>query len=487
MSNPISLPARKRAKEDVLATMRTARQDDIGWQEGKVFSLVYHAGEEASALLKEAYTMFMSENGLNPTAFPSLKKFESEVVSISANLLGGDDAVAGNMTSGGTESILMAVYTAREWARANFPADHPKCTRPEIVAPLSVHPAFEKAAHYFGITVVHVPLGGDFRADVGGMRAAVTNATIMMVGSAPAYPHGLVDPIGEMAAVAQEAGILFHVDACVGGFILPFVRRLGYEVPDFDFRVPGVTSISADLHKYAYAAKGASVILYRNKELRRHQLYAYMDWPGGIYASPTMSGTRPGGAIAAAWAILNFMGEEGYLEIAQKVMETAVTLQNGIAEIDGVAVVGRPQATIFALISDQLNIYDVGDEMQAQGWHLDRQQFPATLHVTLNQAHIGKAQAFLDDLRAAVETVKRPSAQRWLERLVVRFSGWLAKVLPARWLSWLTGKAAGSMTGGGGLPERSAAMYGMLGSLPNRDDLEEVVLDLVEGFTEVEQ
>ncbi len=486
MSNPTQLPLQKQSKEEILAIMRAAKTDDIGWREGKVFSLVFHAGEEASAVIKEAYTMFMSENGLNPGAFPSLKKFESEVVSISANLLGGDDAVVGNMTSGGTESILMAVYTAREWARAHFPADHPKCVAPEIVAPLSVHPAFEKAAHYFGLQVVHVPLAADYRADVAQMRAAVTPATVLMVGSAPAYPHGLIDPIRPLAQIAAEAGILFHVDACVGGFLLPFVRRLGYEIPDFDFAVPGVTSISADLHKYAYAAKGASVILYRNKELRRHQLFAYMDWPGGIYASPTMSGTRPGGAIAAAWAILNFMGEEGYLEIAQRVMATSQRLQAGIAELKDIYVIGRPQATIFALASDTLNIFEVGDEMQARGWHLDRQQFPNSLHVTLNQAHIDKGEQFLHDLAQALALVKKPSLRNWAERLLVKLAAWLAKVLPASWMSWLTEKAAEAMGGEGGVPERSAAMYGIMGSLPNRGDLQAVVLDLVEGFTAVE-
>lgn len=488
MSNPITLPEHPTDKETLFAQMQASRQQDVSWREGKVFSLVFHAGEEVSQVAKEAYTMFMSENGLNPTAFPSLKRFESEVVSMTANLLGGGAKTAGNMTSGGTESILMAVYTAREWARATFPADDPKHIAPEIVVPLSVHPAFEKAAHYFGLKVVHTSLADDYRADPLAMQQAITPATILMVGSAPAYPHGAIDPIVEIGRIADAHGILFHVDACVGGFILPFVKRLGYDVPSFDFSVRGVTSMSADLHKYAYAAKGASVVLYRDKALRRHQLYAYMDWPGGIYASPTMSGTRPGGAIAAAWAVLNFMGKAGYLEIAKQVMAASDRLQNGIEKIDGVHVLGDPKATIFALASDSLNIFEVGDEMQSRGWHLDRQQFPSSLHVTLMQAHIEQTAVFLQDLQASVDKVKRPSFAKTINSFILKVAQWLTAVLPSNWASWLTQKAASTMgRSDTGLPERSAAMYGMLGSLPNRGDLQNVVLDMVEGFTEVNE
>jgi len=257
--------------------------------------------------------LFFSENALNPTVFPSLRRMETEVVAMTAALLGGDEHTVGNMTSGGTESLLMAVLTAREWGRAH----KPDVQAPEMVLPATAHPAFEKAAHYFGVRPVHVPVGPDLRADVERMRAAITPRTVLLVGSAPSYPHGVVDPIVEIAQVAQEHGLLCHVDACVGGFELPFLRRLGYPVPDFDFQVPGVTSMSADLHKYGYAAKGASVVLYRDSALRRHQFFAYTDWPGGVYASATLAGTRPAGPIAAAWAVLHYLGEEGYLALAE--------------------------------------------------------------------------------------------------------------------------------------------------------------------------
>jgi len=355
-TNIITLPTKRIPAENVLATMRQIREHDAKWQEGKVWSLVFHAGDKVTELLKEAYTTFFSENGLNPMAFPSLKKFEAEVVTMTASLLGGDDETAGNMTSGGTESILMAVKTARDWARARNPAN----IAPEMILPTTAHPAFEKAAHYFSVKPVHIPVRSDFRADVAAARDAITPNTILLVGSAPSYPHGIIDPIAELAQIAQENDILFHVDACVGGFMLPFVRKLGYPVPDFDFHVPGVTSISVDLHKYAYAAKGASVILYKDRALRRHQFFVYSDWPGGIYPSPTMAGTRPGGAIAAAWAIMNHLGEEGYLEIADAVMKTATKLKDGINAIEGVQVLGEPMMSILAIGSDRLNVYEGG-------------------------------------------------------------------------------------------------------------------------------
>lgn len=480
MSDAIRLPQEGRAPEDVLAQMKAMRAADLRWQEGKVFSLVFFAGEEASQLLKEAYTLFFSENALNPTAFPSLRRFETEVIAMSANLLGSQGNVVGNMTSGGTESILMAVKTARDWARAERPA----IRQPEMILPLSAHPAFEKAAHYFDVKAVHTPLGADLRADVGAVREAITPDTILLVGSAPAYPHGLVDPIPDLAALAREHDLLLHVDACVGGFMLPFVRRLGYPVTDFDFTVSGVTSLSADLHKYGYAAKGASVILYRNAALRRYQLFASTDWPGGIYASPTMSGTRPGGALAAAWAIMNHLGEAGYLAIARQVMGTATKIREGIEALDGVKILGEPAMSLMAIASDDLDVYEIGDELGGRGWHLDRQQFPPSLHLTINYAHVEQADRFLADLAAAVAAARRPSVRRLTNRALLKVARAATTRLPETLVSRLTSRASGLVGSGGELPERSAAMYGMMGSLPNRGDLKEVVLDLVEQFTD---
>jgi glutamate/tyrosine decarboxylase-like PLP-dependent enzyme len=459
--------------------MEDARAHDVQWRQGQVFSLVFDAGDEVNELAKAAYTTFFSENGLNPTAFPSLRRFETEVVAMVGGLLGGDGHTAGNMTTGGTESILMAVLAAREWGRMH----KPKVTQPEMLLPSTAHPAFDKAAHYFGVKAVRVPVGGDFRADVQAMRYAANLDTVLVVGSAPSYAHGMVDPIAELAGLAQQRGILCHVDACVGGMMLPFVRRIGYPVTPFDFSVPGVTSLSVDLHKYGYAAKGASVILYRSQELRRHQLYATTDWPGGIYASPTMTGTRPGGAIAAAWAVLNFLGLEGYQRIARTVMRTTTRLRDGINAIDGLRVLGQPEMSVLAIASDKDNIYEIGDEMGLRGWHLDRQQFPPSLHLTVNYAHRDVADHFLLDLAQSVLATRQPSLRHSSNELAVKAARSAAQMLPGRLVSGLTGRASALFGGDAGLPQRSAAMYGMMGALPNRGDLRELVLDLLESFT----
>lgn len=438
MSKSPRLSSQGSSHSEVLSRMREMRGEDARWQEGRTWSLVYNAGEDIRRLVAEAYTEFMSENGLSPLAFPSLRRFESEVLAVGAELFHGDTAV-GTMTSGGTESILMAVKTARDFARAER-----GITEPEMVLPASVHPAFQKAAHYFGVKAVNVPLGPDFRADVEAMRAAVTARTVLVVGSAPAYPHGLVDPIAELAAMAREKGVLFHVDACLGGFLLPFAKKLGHEVPDFDFAVPGVTSLSADLHKYGYAAKGASLVLYRTPELRRHQFFTYADWCGGIYASPSMAGTRPGGAIAAAWAILQYLGEEGYLRLARTVLDTAKALREGLAATPGLKLLGDPKLSVFAFASDTLDVYALGDAMEARGWKLDRQMGPPALHLMVTPAHERVVEPFLADLRACAAS--------------------LARGEPA--------------------PEGSAAMYGMLGALPDRREAADFIRQFMDAIYE---
>ena len=475
----LPFPTQGRSHQDVLAKMRAARDHDVHWKQGRAFGLVYHISEEIDALLKEASNLFFAENGLNPTAFPSLRKFETEIVAMSASLLGGDEDVRGNVTSGGTESLLCVVKAARDWAGNH----RPEITQPEIVLPASAHPAFDKAGHYFGVKLIHVPAREDLRADVSTMIQAVTPNTIMMVGSAPAYPHGVVDPIAELAAAARELGLLFHVDACVGGFMLPFVRKLGYAVPDFDFRIPGVTSISADLHKYGYAAKGASVILYRNAELRRHQMFVTTEWPGGIYPSPTLAGTRPAGPIAAAWAILNYLGEEGYRKITATTMETVRYIQAGINAIPGLKVMSNPEMSVFAIGSDGLDVYEVADELSLRGWHLDRQHFPQTLHMTVNYVHSTVADEFLQDLAESAETVRRPGLRKSLTKTALSGANALTRILPEAWTSRLMSKISSLLGGGGGLPGRMAPMYGLIGSLPNRGDLKELVLDLLDSMT----
>ncbi|MBI4674021.1 MAG: aspartate aminotransferase family protein [Chloroflexi bacterium] len=476
---PTPFPARGYTRESIFNAMQAMRARDVQWHAGRVFSLVFDAGADAREIAQHAYDLFFAENGLNPTAFPSLRQFETDVVAMVASLLGSDGSIVGNMTSGGTESILMAVQAARDYCRI-FRSE---ISVPEIILPVTAHPAFDKAAHYFNLKVVKTPVTAEYKADVNAVRDALTPNTILIVGSAPQYAHGVVDPIPELAHIAREKNILLHVDACVGGMMLPFVRQLGYTIPDFDFRVPGVTSLSVDLHKYGYAAKGASVILYRTRELRRAMMYATTEWPGGIYASPTMLGTRPGGAIAAAWAVLHYLGADGYLHIADVVMKTVEVLRAGVAQIGDVRILGQPDMSVLALASDTLDIYQVGDELTARGWHLDRQQFPPSLHLTVHYGHAARVELFLRDLQDAVRAAKKASAQKFANRAIIAVAQNAARILPAPWLSRVTQRAASRLAGGATGGGRSAAMYGMMGALPNRGDLRELVLDLVEGFT----
>jgi sphinganine-1-phosphate aldolase len=405
MSKP-SLPKKGTSPESVLAQLQARRREDADWKSGKTFSLVYYAGDEVMQLLRDAYSMFMAENGLSPMAFPSLKQMENEVVAMTADMLHGGDAAAGSMTSGGTESIFMAMKTAREWSRKH----RPHVASPKIIAPVSAHPAFVKSAHYLDMQIEFTPLQDDWRADPQAIEAAIDDDTVVLVGSAVCYPYGVVDPIEKIAAVADEHGILMHVDGCLGGFMLPFVSKLGYDVPVWDFRAKGVTSISADVHKYGYAAKGASTITYRDAALRRHQFYAFPDWPGGLYVTPTLAGARPGGAVAAAWAVMHHLGEEGYLELAKVAMHAAERIMAGIETIEGLRIMGKPVMTVFAFDSEDVNVFTLGEKMDERGWHLDRNQFPSALHMMVTPAHADVSERLVADLREAVqETREAPS------------------------------------------------------------------------------
>ena len=402
----VNFPQKGMDKSSVLEKMKELKKQDADWQKGRTWSLVYYGGEELTQFLEEAYLLYFHENGLNPLAFPSLRTMETEVVSMTADLFHGDEDVRGSLTSGGSESILMAVKTYRDMARKL----HPEIHKPEMLLPITAHPAFEKAAHYFDVTPVHIPLTAEYKADVDAARQLVTANTILIVGSAPAYPHGIVDPIEELSQLALERGIPFHVDACLGGFLLPFVEKLGYPVPLFDFRVPGVTSISADVHKYGFASKGVSTVLYRNKEIRQFQYFAYEQWPGGLFASPTALGTRPGGAIASAYAVLTYLGWEGYVKNTAKIMEITKELQEVILSIPELSILGKPQASVFAIASKELAIGIVSELMTQKGWHMDLQQFPDSLHFMVTPAHEDAVGQFIKDLRQAVEEAKRYSA-----------------------------------------------------------------------------
>ncbi|MHA1732115.1 MAG: pyridoxal phosphate-dependent decarboxylase family protein [Promethearchaeota archaeon] len=400
----VTLPEKGLPYEEVLGQMKELRKGDARWQDGKVFSLVYHVSDEFDEFCHQAHLMYFHENALSPIAFPSLKQYEAEVVSMAVDLFGGDRRAMGTMTTGGTESILMAVKTYRDWARET----KPEVKKPEMVIPETAHAAFRKASHYFDVRIVYAPVDPDtYRVDLDAVRAAISPNTIFIVGSAFNYPKGVMDPIGELGAIARENDVGLHVDACLGGFILPWLEKLGQDIAPWDFRVPGVTSLSADIHKYGFVSKGASVVLYRNQRFLKHQFFAETDWSGGIYISPSMSGTRRGGNIAEAWAAMKAMGADGYLEAARKIKEASDKIKAGINAIPEMHVMGEPEGTVFAFTSDSLNPFVIGEKMEEKGWDINYLQNPAALHVMIvSTKHLEVADQFLADLRESVEFVK---------------------------------------------------------------------------------
>jgi glutamate/tyrosine decarboxylase-like PLP-dependent enzyme len=390
--------------QEIVAALTGMRGNDARWQDGRTFGMVYDAGPEAHAMLETVAAMFLHDNALNTMAFPSLARIQSEVVGITADLLHGPEA-SGFMTSGGTESILLAVKAARERCR-----EERGVTAPEIVLPVSAHAAFHKAAHYFGLTIRRVPVLADWRADVVAAAEVVNENTVLVVGSAPQYPQGVIDPIPELAALAASVGANFHTDACMGGFLLPFMEQLGMEVAPWDFRVDGVTTISADIHKLGYAPKGASVILHRTKALRKHQTFVFDDWLGGFYASPGLQGTRSGLPMACAWAILHYLGTEGYQRLAQVTIDTHRRMVEGIRDIPGLAVLGEPEAHLVAMAiapgyEEALDVFAVGDALQTKGWFHDRQTPPDSLHATVSAGNAPVIEEYLADLATCVGEV----------------------------------------------------------------------------------
>jgi sphinganine-1-phosphate aldolase len=397
----VPLPQTGMTKADIIDALQEYRSDDARWQDGRTFGMVYDAGREAHDVVEAVATLFLHENALNTNAFPSLAKIQSEVVGITADLLHGTDA-AGFMTSGGTESILCAVKAARERG-----LEERGITEPEMVIPASGHAAFHKAAHYFGVTLHQVPVRADWRADVDAMAEFVNDKTVLVVGSAPQYPQGVIDPIPELAELAAGVGANFHTDACMGGFVLPFMEMLGEDVPPWDFRVEGVTTISADLHKLGYAPKGASVLLHRTKALRRYQTFVFDDWLGGFYASPGMQGSRAALPMATAWATLHHLGTDGYLRLTKATIDTRNRMVEAVRAIDGLTVLGEPEAQCLAIsvapgYEDALDVFAVGDALLARGWHLDRQKPPDSLHATVSAGNAPVIEDFLRDLEECV-------------------------------------------------------------------------------------
>ncbi len=456
--------------EEVLAELEERSAEDVDWRTGRILTGLYDPGEKAHDLAVRAYTHYLAQNALYINMYPSVGKLEREIVASIAEILRGDAEVVGSITSGGTESIIMAVKTSRDWARAN----RPEVTDPELVLPITAHPAFHKAAHYLGLRTVVTPVDPQgFRADVDAFREALGPNAILAVGSAPNFSHGTIDPIDEMAPIARERGVLFHVDGCVGGIYLSLLRRMGESVREFDFSVDGVTSISADLHKYGYAPKNASVVCYRNRDLRKHAYFVCSATTEYAVINPTAQSTRTGGPVAAAWALMRHLGEEGFANIVRDTEKATKRMLAAIADIDGIEVLGDPEMAMFTLGSDEINVFELDDEMRERGWSL-LPQFacgggPANLHVSVCWQNVAHTDAFITDLGEVVTDLRRRGSAIDRDELAAAVAevadkpldDILMRIAP---LAGLTGPD---------LPERMAPLNTMLDMLPadRRDEL----------------
>ncbi len=388
--------------DDVLARLRELQAGDLPVHGGRTLAYVYDSGlPEVDRIGREAVAAYAGSNGLDPTSFPSLLAMENDLVGFTCDLLDAPPSAVGTVTSGGTESVLLAVQAARDGA--------PGVSHPNMVVPTTVHAAFHKAAHYFGVAVRAVPVDASFRADVGATAAAVDDSTVLVVGSAPSYAHGVVDPIPELAALAASRGIRCHVDACIGGWVLPYAARLGRPVPQWSFAVPGVTSVSVDTHKYAYAPKGTSVLVHRDADLRRPQFFASADWPGYTMLNSTMQSTKSGGPLAGAWAVVQHLGSSGYLSLTAAVFEAVDRIVAGVPS--GLAVVVPPDSTLVALACDpSCDAFTVCDEMKERGWYVQPQMSyagsPPTIHLSVSAATLASVDELLGDLASSVAAAR---------------------------------------------------------------------------------
>jgi glutamate/tyrosine decarboxylase-like PLP-dependent enzyme len=391
-----------RSWSDVKSELQARGGNDAKWRDGRTAVYVFNAGEEIATIQKEAYAAFMSENGLGPLAFPSLAQMEKEVIAMGLDLLHGPEGSTGAMTFGGTDSITMAIKTARDFARSKGRARE----RVNIVLPYSAHLAFDKAAHLMDIEVRRIPVrrDGSYEADVDAMIAACDADTIMMVGSAPNFPHGIIDPIEALSAAALKQDVWLHVDACVGGYFAPFARMNGVPVPAFDFELPGVQSMSADLHKYGYAAKGASTVLFRSEALYAHMPFDMKKWSGAPMKTPTLAGTRPGGSISAAWAVMTHLGVEGYKRLQGQVCDTRARVEEGVKRL-GFEVLGNPMLGLIAFRHPDHHAFAIYGEIYRRGWFTSVTKEPPSLHLMLSPKHADFIDDYLNDLAESLDAV----------------------------------------------------------------------------------
>lgn len=468
------LPKAGRSPEALLRELESRKQHDLDWADGRVFAYVYDAGDTAMKLLKDSFTAFITENGLDPTTFPSAMELEKEVLAMAIDLVNGGPEAQGSFTSGGTESLLLSIKTARDYMREH----KPEITQPELLLPETAHASFFKGCHYFDIKPVRVPVDPvTFKADPVAMAAAITPNTIMMVGSAPGYAHGVVDPIAELGQLALQHDILFHVDCCVGGMYLPFAKKLGYDIPDFDLGVPGVTQLSMDFHKWGYAAKGASAIIYKQgAKMRRHQIFAWSGWTGYSVVNPTLMSTKSAGPVAACWAIMNHLGEEGYLKLVEGTQAASVKIRDAIDAIPELYVLGDPKANLFSFASKTLDVFALSEVMKEKGWYIQPQfgfgPSPANIHLSVGNGNVPRIDAFLRDLQDAVAQLRAAAQGPSLTEMPEEIGALLQRQGDAghALLDQLTGLLG---TDGSALPGRMDEINNLLNVMPHeiRDKL----------------
>lgn len=465
----MTMPEHGRDADAIITELKNRQHKDLNWRDGRVFSYVYDAGPEAMSLLKEAFNMYMTENGLDPTTFPSAMELEKDVIAMAIDLLNGGAEAEGTFTSGGTESLLLSVKTARDYAREN----RPQITEPELLLPETAHASFFKACHYFGLKAVVVPVHPEtFAADPVAMEAAITANTVMMVGSTPSYAHGIIDPIEELGQVALRNDILFHVDACVGGMYLPFAKELGHDIPNFDLSVPGVTQLSIDFHKLGYAAKGASAILYKHGQMmRRHQYFAWSGWSGYSVINPTVMSTKSAGPVAACWAIMNKLGKAGYLELVQATQAAAIDIRQAIRAIPQLKLLGDAKVNLVAFSSSKIDVFKLAEAMKKRDWYIQPQfafgASPANVHLTISKGNLAKYQEFLQDLRECCSQLDTDDAKPASQELPEEISAMLAEPSPELFTQ------LAELFGGGGELDNMDEINNLLNAMPHgiRDQL----------------
>jgi glutamate/tyrosine decarboxylase-like PLP-dependent enzyme len=403
------LPAQGRPQAEVLSQMRGFKSGDCDWQHGRAPLFVFKASDALYEMGRSAFFEYFSENALGGgRAFPSVKRMEDEVVEMALSLFNAPDGAQGFMSTGGTESIVQAVQTCRDWSRQQrADARH----RGNIVASETVHPAFNKGAKLMDLEVRRVPVTADLGLDLAAIEAAIDDDTIMLVGSAPNFSYGSIDPITELGALALRRGLWLHVDACVGGYLAPFVRQIGRQIPDFDFAVPGVASISADLHKFGFCPKPASTVFYRDADKARHHHFDCNVWPNGRFVTGTLVGTRPAGGVAGAWATFQYLGVEGYREIARQLMDFIDRYKQGIGAIPGLKLLGQPHLSIVAFGSDEVDVFRVAEVMAGSGWLPGLLQKPKGIHRMMSMIHAPSLDEYLTALTAAMAEVRSQGPQ----------------------------------------------------------------------------